>query len=51
MSMMSEEWNNYESRFNALGIHYAGNGWHRWMPQYEQVKQDLVILKRFGMVD
>jgi lipopolysaccharide biosynthesis glycosyltransferase len=51
MSLFSEEWNSYESRFNALGLHYAGGGWHRWIPQYEHVKQDLIILKRFGMVD
>jgi lipopolysaccharide biosynthesis glycosyltransferase len=48
MSMFSEAWNNYASRFESYIIHYAGGGFYRFMPQWKQIKQDLVILTKYG---
>jgi alpha-N-acetylglucosamine transferase len=47
MSMFSESWNNYASRFESYIIHYAGGGFYRFMPQWKQIKQDLIILTKY----
>lgn len=50
MSMFSEKWHNKASRFDSYIIHYAGNGFFPFMKQAEQIRQDLALMKRLGMV-
>jgi len=50
MSMFSEPWNNKESRFGSYILHYAGNGFFPFLTQTEQIKQDLTLMKRLGLV-
>jgi len=49
MSMFSEEWNN-ASKFESCIIHYAGNGFYRQIDRTEQIRQDYLILKKYGFI-
>ena len=49
MSMFSEEWNN-ASKFESYIIHYAGNGFYRQIDRTEQIRQDYLILKKYGFI-
>lgn len=44
MSMFSENWNNYASRFDSYIIHYAGNGFYPQVSRVEQMKQDWELI-------
>lgn len=50
MSLFSEAWNNWASRFHSFCIHYAGNSFYGWIPRLEQIKRDYFILKKYGML-
>jgi len=50
-SLMSEDWNNNESRFGAHCIHYSGNG--SFLPcrsRLECLKEDKLILEKYDML-
>ncbi len=47
MSMFSESWFN-ASRYDAKMIHYAGGGFDRRIPRLNQIKQDYLLLKKYG---
>jgi len=48
MSMFSEVFNNYASRFDSYIVHYAGNGHSSIIPKQEHMIQDYYLLKRYG---
>lgn len=50
MSMFSESWNNNTSRFHANIIHYAGNGFYPLKSRMDNIKEDYIILKKYGML-
>jgi len=49
MSMHSEPWNNYASRFDSYIMHYAGQGFYSIWTKTEQIKMDYGILKKYGL--
>jgi len=50
MSMFSEEVLGNNSRFDSYCIHFAGNGHIPFLPKYEQIKRDFILLKRHNML-
>jgi lipopolysaccharide biosynthesis glycosyltransferase len=50
MSMFQEPWNNSMSRFHANIIHYAGNGFLPLKSRLDNIKEDYLILKKYGML-
>jgi lipopolysaccharide biosynthesis glycosyltransferase len=50
MSMFSEEWNGYASRFDSYIIHYAGNGFYPQIDRTEQIRQDYLVLNKYGNI-
>ena len=48
MSMFSEKFNNYASRFDSHVLHYAGNGFYQTLSRDEQIKRDYILLKKYG---
>jgi hypothetical protein len=51
MSLHSEEGFGSKLRFDAYILHFAGGGIHRSiLPQFDQIEQDLALMKRFNMV-
>lgn len=50
MSMFSEEWNGFQSRFNSFVIHYAGQGFSNIVKRDDQIKQDYLLLKKYDLL-
>lgn len=50
MSMFEESWNDNKSRFNAFITHYAGGGFNRFIPRLEQIKEDEILLRKYGLL-
>ena len=52
MTMFSEEFNNFASRFNSYIIHYAGPGvfLHTCKNRLENIKQDSLILTKYSLI-
>jgi len=50
MSMFSEQWNSFHSRFDSNLIHYAGNGFSNIIDRFKLMKSDYNILKRYNMI-
>ena len=50
MSMFSEPWNNNVSRFDSFIIHYAGNGFYSMWTKTEQIRQDSILLRKYGLL-
>jgi hypothetical protein len=49
MSMFAEPWCN-KKKINAYFIHYAGNAFHPLIDRTQQIKQDYLILKKYGLI-
>ena len=50
MSMFSEQWNNFHSRFDSNIIHFAGNGFDNRINRFDQMVADYNILKRYNLI-
>ena len=50
MSMFSEEWNNYKSRFDSYILHYDGRGHLPNIDRTEQIRQDALILDKYNLL-
>ena len=50
MSMFSEEWNGFANRADSHIVHYAGNGFYFNVDKVEQIKQDKLTFKRYGLL-
>jgi len=49
MSMFTEPWCN-KSKTDAFIIHYAGNGFHYGILREEQIRQDALVMAKYGML-
>jgi len=50
MSMHSEEWNGFASRFDSYIIHYAGNGFFYGVKREDQIRGDFIVLNKYKLV-
>jgi len=50
MSMFSESWNLFASKFDSYIIHFAGNGFDNRISRFNQIYQEYLIFKKYNMV-